>query len=188
MIAPALNRLYGAVTAIVLGTLVALLFVIMCLEVVFRYGFNSSLIWAEETCRYLLVWLTFLAAGPAWSRGQVTAVRLFDGLLPARAAGLTMLAANLAAIALLLVIIRYGWIYATFAASQPLPAADFIWFDVFGGTESLGIGLFWVYVAVPVGSAILAAHIAVDTVRVTAAIARGERPLAPGDAGPEPQT
>ena len=174
-------RAYRLLVTVVLGTVVALLFAIMCLEVVFRYGFNSSLVWSEETCRYLLVWLTFLACGPAWSRGQVTAVRLLDPVLPPRAAGLVMLAANLAALFLLAVLVRYGWRYAVFGGNQPMPAADFIWLDVFGGTGSLGISMFWVYVAVPAGCALFAAHVAVGTVPVLAAGARGGRPAGPGE-------
>ena len=32
-------------------------------QVVARYLFNSSLIWAEELCRYLLLWQTFQNIG-----------------------------------------------------------------------------------------------------------------------------
>lgn len=38
---------------------------IVLLQVVFRYGFNNSLTWSEEVCRYLFAWLVFIGAALA---------------------------------------------------------------------------------------------------------------------------
>ena len=51
--------------ALVAG-MMAITVVVTCLQVIYRYVLNDALIWAEEICRYLLVWTSFLAAGLAF--------------------------------------------------------------------------------------------------------------------------
>lgn len=46
-------------TCIVLATA---LFLIVVLAIVFRYGFGQAVSWTEEVPRYLLIWISFLAA------------------------------------------------------------------------------------------------------------------------------
>ena len=48
--------------------IIALMTVLVVLNVVLRYGFNSSLGVTEELARYLFVWLTFLGAISAFIR------------------------------------------------------------------------------------------------------------------------
>lgn len=54
-------------------TLVAVTFA----AVVFRYVFNSSLVWGEELARYLFVWLVFLGASIGTRRGIHISIDLF---------------------------------------------------------------------------------------------------------------
>ena len=42
--------------------LASALFIIVVAAVVFRYGFGQAVSWTEEVPRYLLVWISFLAA------------------------------------------------------------------------------------------------------------------------------
>lgn len=37
------------------------MFVILCLNILMRYGFNAALPWAEEVSNYLFVWAGFLS-------------------------------------------------------------------------------------------------------------------------------
>lgn len=172
-------RAYGRVMTGALVLLMALLFAIMCVQVLFRYGLNGSLIWAEEVCRYLLIWVSFLACGVAWQRGEIAAMRALLTALPARAAALCAALADAAVLALLAVLVVYGWRYAVFSDGQTMPAADFIWTDVLGGRGPAHVSLFWVYVAVPVGLGLLAVHVAVHLARCLAAAATGMRPPFP---------
>ena len=55
----------------------AIITIVMTVQVVFRYGLNASLIWAEEICRYLLIAMTFLPIGLAYQRGEVVSVDFF---------------------------------------------------------------------------------------------------------------
>ena len=70
-----------AVIVIILATMLA----IMGLQIVCRYVFNASLIWAEEMCRYLLIWVSFLAIVDAYERGEIAAVTMLRDSLPRRA-------------------------------------------------------------------------------------------------------
>ncbi|TCT10636.1 TRAP-type C4-dicarboxylate transport system permease small subunit [Tepidamorphus gemmatus] len=175
-------RIYRAVMVGLLGLMMALLFAIMCVQVFFRYGLNASLIWAEEVCRYLLIWVSFLACGIAYQRGEIAAMRILVDALPARAAALTAVLADSAVLVLLGFLVVYGWRYAQFADGQRMPAADFIWNDILGGSGPAGLSLFWVYVAIPVGSALLAVHVAIHLAGCLGALVSGARPSFP-DAG-----
>ena len=172
-------KAYRMLMVAVLGALMAILFAVMCVQVFFRYGLNDSLIWAEEVCRYLLIWVSFLACGVAWQRGEIAAMRILVEAVPARAAALLALLADAAVLVLLGFLIVYGWRYAVFSGGQTMPAADFIWNDVFGGEGSTNLSLFWVYVAVPVGAALLGIHVAVHFLGCLRSLANGSRPVFP---------
>lgn len=62
-----------AVCVIILAAMSILVF----LNVVLRYGFNSSINVTEEVSRYLFVWLTFLAAVLAFNENQHVSVTVF---------------------------------------------------------------------------------------------------------------
>lgn len=47
---------------IFLGVLVASISILILMNVVLRYVFNSGLVWAEELTRFLFVWLVFIGA------------------------------------------------------------------------------------------------------------------------------
>lgn len=147
---------------VLLGTIIAVLLGVMSMQIVFRYGFNASLIWAEEACRHLLIWVSFLAAFAAYERGEIAAVTMLRNALPRRAGLALALFANALALGLLAFLVVYGMRYAERIGSQPIPALQFAFDD-------LGLGwtvpsMFWVYVALPVGMALLALRIAADMV------------------------
>jgi TRAP-type C4-dicarboxylate transport system permease small subunit len=52
------------------GVSMILIVGIMIAQVFARYVLGDSLIWAEELCRYLLIWQTFLVLGLVYSRGE----------------------------------------------------------------------------------------------------------------------
>jgi hypothetical protein len=55
-------------------------------NVVTRYLFGFSLNWAEETSRYLMIWVAYLGAGLAMREGRHVAIEYLQGLLPPRLA------------------------------------------------------------------------------------------------------
>ena len=60
------KRANGALIVAMMAVMVALVFA----NVVGRYVFNRSFIWAEELSQYLMVWVTFLGAGLGPFAGQ----------------------------------------------------------------------------------------------------------------------
>ena len=66
--------------------LLAAMAIVIFANVVLRYTTSQSIEWAEEVARYLMVWLTFLGAGPVLRYGGHIAVENLQDSLPPRAA------------------------------------------------------------------------------------------------------
>lgn len=134
-----LNRL---ACALLLAASCTLVFV----NVVGRYLFGVSFAWAEEVSRYMMIWLAFLAAGLALREGAHIAVENLPDALPrplavaVRAAALLLMAGFIALIGWL------GWHYAQFAMMQRTPVMRW------------PVGQ--VYLAIPVGMALMLLHLA----------------------------
>jgi len=156
-----------------LVALIAVLLAVMSVQIVMRYSFNASLIWAEEVCRYLLIWVSMLAAVFAYERGEVAAVTLLMDSLSRRAGLMVAILCNLCGVVLCAVLVWYGLRYADLAGSQPVPALRFIFEDGFGLGTDVVPSVYWVYVALPAGMALLGARIALDVARQVIALRRG---------------
>ena len=150
-------RSYAILIASLAAATVAASIVIMSLQVFYRYFLSSSLIWAEEMCRYLLVWMTFLFAGMAFQRGEMIGFEFLVRRLPPRAKPWVLAPAYVVSAAFLAVIAWYGWQFAEQNSRQAIPAADFIWQSIAG--RDSGLSIFWVYLSVPVGCVLLALHL-----------------------------
>lgn len=77
----------NVLSAVLRGLMVALLAamsVLVFLNVVLRYGINSSIVATEELSRYLFVWLTFLGAISAFARNRHVQVSMVLDALPPR--------------------------------------------------------------------------------------------------------
>ena len=95
-------------------------------------------------------------------------------IIRCRSAGLLQQRERGAGIALLAVIVWYGLIYAGRIGGQPVPAFGFLLDDLFG-TGDLAPSFYWVYLGLPVGMALLALRMAVETAIIARGLgARGE--------------
>lgn len=155
-----LFRLYQNALGAFAGVSMAVLVIVTAVQVGARYVFNDSLIWAEELCRYILIWQTFLLIGLAFHRGEMIAVDVAPLLLGARWRFALKLIATTPVLVFLYLMTLNGYEYSTRFGGQNLPALDFIWMAVAG--EQANISVFWVYVSVAVGSALLALHLIGD--------------------------
>jgi TRAP-type transport system small permease protein len=126
--------------------LLAAMAIIIFANVVLRYTTSQSIEWAEEVARYLMVWLTFLGAGPVLRYGGHIAVENLQDALPPRAAY-----ALRALIALILMsffgfMVWFGLVYLERVQYQMTPTTQ--------------ISMSWVYAAMPVGGLLLMLHFA----------------------------
>ena len=159
---------------VVLVALMATLLTVMTAQVIMRYGFNSSLLWSEELCRYLLIWSSFLAMIFAYERGEIAALSILANALPRLPALLLAILGGSLSVAMCIALAYYGYVYAQFVGSQPIPAFSFIYEDLFGANAPVAPRVFWVYFALPLGMTLLAVRITVDIVRYVRACSNGQ--------------
>jgi TRAP-type C4-dicarboxylate transport system permease small subunit len=159
---PAWLRWYQRVIEGLAGASLAIIVVVMIAQVVARYVFSGSLIWAEEICRYLLIWQTFLLLGLAYQRGDFVMLDFLPAVLTPRARLVLKLVVAVPMVIFLAVVVVTGWRYASLFERQTIPAVDFIWTNLFG--HNLGLTVRWIYLSVPVGAALLAAHVIADAI------------------------
>lgn len=75
-------ELVAAVTRIVCIVLATALFVVIVAAVVARYGFGAAVSWTEEVPRYLLIWISFLAAAVCVLRREHVGFDVLFNALP----------------------------------------------------------------------------------------------------------
>nr|WP_233167711.1 TRAP transporter small permease [Xylophilus sp. ASV27] len=124
--------------------LLAAMSVIIFVNVALRYLTSQSLEWAEEVSRHMMIWLTFLGAGPVLRYGGHIAVENLQDALP-RAGGIAM---RVLVAALLFgffgFMVWYGWLYMERTMFQM--------------TAVTQIPFAWIYAAMPIGGLLLIVH------------------------------
>lgn len=124
--------------------LLAAMSVIVFANVCSRYLGNFSIPWSEEVARHMMIWLTFLGAGPVLRAGGHIAVENLQDALPRPlAVGLRGVVAALL-MGFFVLMAWVGFEYMT-RASHQLTAATQISFG-------------WIYAAIPIGGFLLIAH------------------------------
>lgn len=106
-----------------------------------RYALNNSIIWAEEVIRFAFIWMFFLAMGEVSRTGTHLALDLVPGMLKGRPRKILDVFIELANMAFLAVLIWYTWKVVKINMAQRSPA--------------LLIPYGYIYLAIPVGSAIM---------------------------------
>ncbi|HEY2818725.1 MAG TPA: TRAP transporter small permease [Casimicrobiaceae bacterium] len=113
-------------------------------NVALRFLTDHSILWVDEVSRYAMIWLTFLGAGLVLRHGGHIGIDALQVRFPARAAAIRSVI-----FALLLVFCAFvAWIatrYALLAWTQTTPVLQ------------IPVGL--VYLALPIGFALLIAHL-----------------------------
>lgn len=124
--------------------LLAAMALIIFANVVLRYATSQSIEWAEEVARYLMVWLTFLGAGPVLRYGGHIAVENLQDALPPALAGAVRALISALLFGFFGTMVWYGCAYVLRTRFQMTP------------TTQVSMG--WVYAAMPVGGLLLALH------------------------------
>jgi TRAP-type C4-dicarboxylate transport system permease small subunit len=114
-------------------------------NVALRFFTDQSILWVEEVSRFLMIWLTFAGCGIVLRHGAHVAIDAFALAAPRFAVAIR--AAVLATLAVFFVVmIVLGIRYATLTWGQTTPV--------------LGIPYGAVYLAMPIGFALMLAHLA----------------------------
>jgi TRAP-type C4-dicarboxylate transport system permease small subunit len=79
-----LNAALHRATSVAAIGLLAAIFVILILQIAFRYVLNAPLVWTEELARYLYVWACYLGAAVALRRGNHIVIAFVLERLPPR--------------------------------------------------------------------------------------------------------
>ena len=86
-----LNAALHRATCVAAIGLLAAIFVVMLLQIAFRYVLNAPLVWTEEAARYLYIWACYLGAAVALRRGNHIVIALVLERLPPRVGGVVAL-------------------------------------------------------------------------------------------------
>jgi len=127
--------------------LIVLLAAMACLifvNVALRYLTNQSIEWAEEVSRHLMIWLTFLGAGPVLRYGGHIAIDNLQDALPVRFAIVVRVFVALLLFAFFGLMVWYGWLY--------------MGRTMFQLTAATQIPFAYIYAAMPVGGVLLLVH------------------------------
>ncbi|MGO1501533.1 MAG: TRAP transporter small permease [Marinobacter sp.] len=122
---------------------------VITLQVVSRVLF-SAVGWTEEVARFLLVWITFLAATLAFQRGRHIAVTFAVEALPGPLRQTARIVATLAVIAFMVTLAVIGYRYMQVQSFQK--------------SSSLRLSMSYVYAVIPISAAIMAWYALVDLV------------------------
>ncbi|MEM7044274.1 MAG: TRAP transporter small permease [Pseudomonadota bacterium] len=120
--------------------IVGVLAVILIAAVFYRYALNNAIAWSEEGSKYLMVWLTFLGAPIALRHAAHINIDLLVKLFPPRGRQAFYLGINLVIIVTMGILLWKGWEFAQLGARQV--------------ASSFNFSMVWMYVAVPIGSAL----------------------------------
>lgn len=124
--------------------LLAAMAVIIFVNVALRYLTNQSIEWAEEVSRHMMIWLTFLGAGPVLRYGGHIAIENLQDALPRSLAIAIRVFVALLLFAFFGFMIWYGWLY--------------VGRTMFQLTAATQIPFAYIYLAMPVGGVLLIVH------------------------------
>ena len=113
-------------------------------NVVLRYTTSQSIEWAEEVARHLMIWLTFLGAGPVLRYGGHIAVDNLQDSMP-----------RSVAVAVRLLIAALLFAFFGFMVWYGLQYMERTQYQL---TASTQVSMAWVYAAMPVGGVLLLLH------------------------------
>ncbi|HHW7507933.1 TRAP transporter small permease [Mannheimia glucosida] len=106
----ALAQLVGKLLELLVVVILSAMSILVFVNVVLRYGFNSSISVTEEVSRYMFVWLAFLGAVLAFSENQHVRVTMLTDKLSPIARNLLSIVTDLAMLFCCYLIVDGSWI------------------------------------------------------------------------------
>lgn len=169
-----IRHLEEAVLAVGLFTTTIVIF----LNTVLRYGFSSSLTWAEELARYVVIWMTFIGMSVCVRNGSHVAMDVLVQRLPRKAQDGVWRLVNAVAVVASLYLAYVGWLVVTGVVRTGQKSAI------------MGLPMWAMYMCVPLGSLLAAKNFALNVLRPRPQTSEGfaANPSAPTLVTPAPGT
>lgn len=124
----------------VIGASLLVVTFVLVLNVILRYIFNASSVWAEEFIRYVMIWITFIGSSVCFRRGIHVGIDFILSFTSDRASRFIHMFVTLMSIFFMLLMFKFSF--------------DLFLFSVNTGqiTPAMQIPLYWVYLAIPLSS------------------------------------
>jgi TRAP-type C4-dicarboxylate transport system permease small subunit len=142
-------RLERWITAAAMAAACAMLAIAATLgmfQIITRFVLESPAEWTEVLIRFSLIWMVFLGIPAAFRQGAMVSVDVLYRWSGARMRRFLDWMVALAALALIGVILWWGWDYANRGKVQTMIGLE-------------GVSMFWAYLAMPVGAVFAAVGI-----------------------------
>lgn len=126
--------------------LAALILLVLTMSLLFvqtllRFILNIALPWAEELCRYMCIWLSFLGGGIGIRKGVHVGFDLIKNRLPAKIMYPVNIIVHIIILVVACALVRGGWELTKQAMNQT--------------SSSLGISMAWIYSSLIVGGILI---------------------------------
>ena len=132
-----ISHLSKFLTIVLVGVITVDIFV----GVFSRYVLNDAIAWYEESAKYLMLWMVFVASPLVLMQGGHISLDILTKHLPIRLQRLNSVFIYSLLIFFLFILTREGWGLASNASVQQ--------------PTSIDISFFWVYLSIPVGGLIM---------------------------------
>jgi TRAP-type transport system small permease protein len=135
-----LEKYEKALNWVTSGILAVLLLIVLA-QIASRYAFNSSLSWTEEAARYLMIWGVLLGVSLSYLNGYLISIDTFVNRFPASVKKAVRVFNLLLSLFFTGILTVYGVNLCILGTQMESPALE--------------IPYLWIYLAVPVGAALL---------------------------------
>ncbi len=122
-------------------TMATMIFVVVVLAIVARYGFGQAVSWTEEVPRYLLIWVSFLGAAVCVLKREHVGFEVLLNALPTRVRQITTALISLLIFSFGYVMLHYGIVFVKDFGSDLM--------------ETIPFTNYWYYPAMPVSGALI---------------------------------
>ena len=120
------KRIVDKAIEAILGALVAVMCLVVLWQVFTRFALKNPSPWSEEVCRYLLIWISFLAGALGLSNGtHMGLVLLTDRIKNPIAKAIVHIVSYMVCGAIGYVFIKYGYIYAMSGMTRTMMCCSF---------------------------------------------------------------
>jgi len=154
------------------GVYVSMLFlvamtIIISVNVVLRYGFNSGLQWAEEIAKVLVVWFTFLALALGVKQNLHISIQVLPRSLPRWVNRILDILKDSVILIVGVIMIIYGWDLVQFSSRSIMPAT--------------GLPGSFLYIVMPIAGVIIVIESLMDLFQVHSSLENFDTLMGKGD-------